>query len=486
MGDSSKSLKRGVLSGLVWTFLERAGAQVISLVVQIILARLLDPESFGVLAILLVFVNLMNTVAQTGMSAALIQRPDAGRVAFSTGFYCNLAVSAALYALLFAVAPLIADFYGMPELTTYLRAIGVAVPFAAINSVQRAWAARSFNFRVFFWAAMGGSVASGVIGVVLAINGAGIWALVAQQVANYAARTMVLAVAVRWRPTLEFSRSSARDLYSFGWEVLAGSLIGSLYSEGRTLIIGRAFSSADLGLFSYGQRIPSVVASNLTSSVESVFFPAMSKLQSDAAELRRVMRRSLKAITYLVFPLMTGLGVCAAPLVELLLGERWLGCVPFMWAWCINYALDPVQSVNIQAIKAQGAGGAYLRLEAAKKGIFFAVMLAMVPLGIHAVAFAVIPNCLIALAFNARPNKRLLGYGYLEQARDLLPAAGCSAAMGMIVWAAGLLPLPTLPRLALQVVVGVASYYALSRAFRLESLAYLTDTVRQMVHGRRG
>ncbi|MEA4928380.1 MAG: lipopolysaccharide biosynthesis protein [Candidatus Limiplasma sp.] len=478
----SETTKRTAGRSFLFKLAESTGTQGISFLVGIVLARLLDPTDYAVLTLLTVFISLSRVFVQSGLNTALVQRLQVDETDLSSVFYLSLGIAAGCYALLYVTAPLIAAFYRQPELTALMRVLALVLLPGALNSVQQAVIARQMSFHTLMWASIAANVLSGAAGIAMAAAGAGAWALIVQQLVNQVAVCIILLFTVPWRPRLLFSWNKVRGLFSFGWKLLVSSLIETLYNNLRTLVIGRVFDKPQLGYYNRGRQFPELVMNNVNGSIQSVMLPVLSGEQERRDRMKAMTRRAIMASSYLVFPMMAGLALVADPLIRLLLTDKWLPCVPFLWICCADFAFYPVHTSNLQAINAMGRSDVFLRLEVIKKAYGLAI-LAISLFCFHdvlVVAGGSVVSTLIATFVNAAPNKRLLNYRYLEQVRDLLPSLGLTALMGAAVWAAGLIPLAPLWRLLVQTAVGVAVYGGLSVLCKPEAYRGVLDMARAL------
>ena len=466
---------------------ESVGTQGISFVVSVILARLLDPSDYGVLTMLTVFIAVSQVFVQSGLNTALIQKKDVDETDLSSVFYVSLLIAAALYALLFFLAPAIGAFFGMDALSPVLRVLALVLLPGALVSVQNAVIARQMAFRRLMAASLLSTALSGAVGIGMAAAGLGYWALVGQQLTNQLALALVLLSMVKWRPRALFSWARVRVLIRFGWKLLASSLLETGYNNLRTAVIGKQYAQETLGFYNRGKQFPELVMNAVNGSIQSVMLPVLSDEQDDMLRMKQMMRRSVMVSSFLVLPMMAGLAAVAEPLIRLLLTDKWLPCVPFLQICCIDFAFYPIHTANLQAINAMGRSDVFLRLELIKKSYGLAILAASVLLfdSVYAIAWGAVVSTLLATVVNASPNRRLLGYGYLEQMRDVLPAMGLSLIMFLAVSALGRLPLAPFPLLVCQTAAGVVIYGALSLLLRLESMRYLTDMLRGLLTRRR-
>ncbi len=481
----NEDVKAKVVSGLAWRFSERLAAQGVQFVVSVILARLLMPEDYGILALITVFISIASIFVESGLGSALIQKLDADAVDFSTAFYFNVAVAAVVYLLLFVLAPAISIFYGEPQLTPVLRVLGITLIIGGINGVQQAYVSRHMQFRRFFFSTIIGTVISAFVGIVMAYRGMGVWALAAQNLTNRCIDTAVLWFTVKWRPIPAFSLCKMKGMYRFGWKLLASSLINTVYNNLFSLIVGKAYTSSDLAYYNRGNHIPSLMITNINSSIQSVLFPVFSKSQGEKTRLKAMVRRSIVTSSFLILPMMAGLAAVAVPLTQLLLTEKWLPSVPFMRYCCFIYSLWPIHTANLQAITALGRSDVFLKLEIGKGIIGIAVLLVTLPLGLPAMMIGQCFTTVAASVLNAAPNKRLLDYGYLEQLKDILPTLGLSAFMGVAVWALSFFEWNNWLLLAAQVGAGVIIYISGAILFKMDSFYYILNTVKGFQNRKR-
>lgn len=482
---SSAPSKSQIISSLLWKLMERGGTQGISLIIQIVLARLLTADDFGTIAIILVFINLAQIFVQSGLNTALIQKKDADELDFSSVFYIGLAISAVFYLAIYFSSPSIAKFYDNPALTNLLRILGLTLFTGAFISIQSAYVSRNMQFKKLFFSSLGSVLISGIIGIVSAFAGWGVKALVIYYLTNSTSLTIIMWFTVKWRPILKFSFTRARSLFSFGWKLLVSGLLNTLNMELRTLIIGRIYTTADLGHYNRGNEVPSMLANNLNSSIQAVILPTLSSIQDNKSGVKSVVRRSIKTSSFLIFPMMLGLAAVAEPAVRIILGDKWIPAVPFLQIFCLSSALLPIHTANLQAINALGRSDIFLKLEVIKKILGLIILAISIPFGIYAIAIGSIVSSFISALVNAWPNRNLFNYSPLEQFMDIIPAAGISFIMGIIVYAISFTRLPTYLMLFIQVIVGIVIYVFLSKIFKLESYRYIKSTVVEIIATRK-
>lgn len=472
---------QSVIKNFLWRFAERCSAQMVSLVVSIVLARLLAPEDYGVIALVTVFTTIMQVFVDSGLGTALIQKKNADDLDFSSVFYFNFAVCLVLYAVMFAAAPFIARFYNNAALTPLVRVISLTIVISGVKGIQQSYVSRNMLFKRFFYATLGGTIFSAFLGIGLAYTGFGVWALVAQQLSNAAIDTLILWLTVPWRPKKMFSWDRLKGLLSYGWKLLASGLLDRVYSSLRSLIIGKMYSPADLAFYERGNQFPDVIITNINTSIDSVLLPTMASSQDDRATVKSMTRRAIKTSTYIMAPLMMGLAFCAEPIVRLVLTEKWLPCVPFLRIFCITYMFYPIHTANLNAIKALGRSDLFFKLEIVKKIVGLTILLSVMWFGVMAMAYSLLLSSVLGQIINTWPNRKLLDYSYPDQLKDILPSILLAVGMGVCVWLVSLLHLSDVVTLLLQIPLGAAIYIGASAALHLDSYVFLIDMLRPML-----
>lgn len=424
-----------IISSLFWVYLENTSSQIINFVVTIILARLLDPSHYGTIALLSVFIALAQVFVTSGISSALIQKKDADELDYSTMFWFNLTVSLVLYFILFICAPSISNYYNRPELVLVLRVLAISIPLSAFNCIQQAYVSSHFIFKKSFISNSGGVIISGFVGILMAYLGYGLWALVAQRLVHVALNTVFLKLVISWYPKIMFSFEHLKPMMAFGWRMMATGFLFTGYSQLRSLVIGKRYSAEDLGYYDRGFSFPNLIASNIDSSITRVLFPALSKYQDDADNLSVKSRKAAKLSAYIMTPLLWGLAIISKPLVALLLGDKWLPCVPYMQIMCIVWWLQPTQTCSAQVIKAIGRSDLYLKIELLSKAVGLILLAVAVFLfdSVIAIAFMYLAGQFAAVLIYGVYSEKYIGYKLKDQFVDLMvPAAmafiACSVA----------------------------------------------------------
>lgn len=471
------SFREQVVSGLIWKFGERIIAQGISFIISMILARILMPKDYGTVSLILVFITLANVFVSNGLGDALIQKKNADELDFSTIFYCSVALSLLLYAIVFSCAKYIAMFYRNKDLIPLIRVLALQIPFASMKTIQHSYVSKYMLFKKFFWSTLCGTLVSGFVGIIMATRGYGAWALIVQYLLNSVMDMTVLLFTIKWRPKLMFSVERAKVLIGYGWRLMLSSFINTLYSELRSLILGKNYSSTDLAYYNKGNQFPALVLNNLNTSISMVLFPAMTTVGDEKENLKRLTRRSMRISSYVVFPMMAGLIAIAKPLINLLLTEKWLPCVPFLQMCCIYWAFQPLQTANVQAIKAAGRADICLKLEIIKKIIGFALLFSTMWISVEAIVMSNVLFGGISMLINIYPNKKIINYGYMEQMKDIFPSFLLSCCMGLIVYCISFINISDIFVMLLQICVGVLFYVGGSILFKIDSFEYFVRLV---------
>ena len=480
---TNNSLKKKTVSGMLWKFAENGLGQVVNFVVSIVLARMILPEDYGIIALVSVFITICDKLVISGFATSLIQKKDADNKDFSTVFYFSLAMSLLLYGVLFLTAPYIADFYNAYSrelLISVIRVMGLQVIIVAVNSVQSAYVSNTMQFKRFFWSNLGGTLISAVVGIAMAMKGLGVWALVAQYLVKAFGSMLVLWFTVKWRPALVFSFKRFKELYSYGWKIFAASIIKVLYNDLRSLVIGKFYNASALAYYNKGQSFPQIIESNITGTIDSVFFPTMSKLQNSKENMLSALRRTIKISTYIMTPLLVGLAATSEPLIILLLTEKWLPSVFYLQIISISFVFAPIEIENLQAIKAIGRSDIVLKLEIIKRIAGTVLIFCAVPFGVKAIAVSLLVSNILSAVINAYPNRKLLGYSYVRQFFDVLPPMIMSAIMYFVVRSILLLNVSHVVLLMLQILAGMVVYVLLSVITKNENFMYVLNILKKV------
>jgi O-antigen/teichoic acid export membrane protein len=484
--SSNSELKNKTVSNLIWRFAERSGAQGISFVISIVLARILSPDEYGVIALVTVFLSIFQVFVDSGMGNALIQKKDADDIDFSTIFFFNIFMCVLVYIIIFFSAPFIAAYYENDLLTSVIRVLGITILISGVKNVQQAYVSKKMIFKKFFYSTLAGTLLAGVVGIVLAYLGYGVWALVAQNLVNTAVDTMFLWITVKWRPHLKFSFDRLKTMFSFGWKLLVSSLLNTVYNDIRQLIIGKVYTASDLAYYNRGKTLPHYIVTNINTSINSVLFPVMAEVQDDDDRLKKMTRRSIMTSSFIMWPIMFGLMAVGETLIRVLLTDKWIPSLPFLYIFCFVYGMQPIHTANLNAIKAQGRSDIFLRMEVIKKVVGITVILVTMNLGVLAIGLGSVFYTIFASVVNAFPNKRLLNYSYFEQIKDIAPSFLLALVMAVIVYLVPLKMLPDILLLTVQIIIGAAIYVGGALLFKLESGYFVRRVAKGFINRKKG
>ena len=476
--------EKTVLSSLAYKFTERLAVKGIGLIISIVLARLLDPHVFGLLAILTVFIDLSTTFVQGGLNTALIQNRTADERDYSTVFYISLLIALIMTAVIYISAPFIAKYYGDSQLTVPLRVYSVSLIFGAFNSVQNARVTREMKFKQMMFCSLIATILSGIIGVYMAYRGYGLWALVVYNLSQTVVFCITLLIADKWFPKLMFSAARAKELCKYGWKMLVSSILCSIYADIRTLIIGKKFSTEDLAYYNRGEQFPGVIAGTLDTAIQSVMFPVLSAAQDSKALLRSILKRSVAIGVTVIFPTMMGLAAVSQPLVRVLLTDKWIDCVPYFQIICFAQASIPFSSSNLIAIKATGRSDVYMKLELIRRIIMMIILLISVLCFANVMSIAVgfticawIDVIVIIIA-----ECRLVGYSLPEQLNDTWRSICAAVLMAIAIYFLNYLRLPSqLLILVIQIITGVVLYVGISLLLKDTNILHIINDVKSVL-----
>lgn len=487
MSEKNSNLKGKAFGGFLWSFGERIGAQLVSLIVSIVLARLLLPEDYAVVGVVTIFFNFANVLIASGLNTALIQKKHSTPEDYSTILITSLIIAIVIYVTLFFTAPLIARAYKIDLIVPVIRIMALTLIVNAVKSILTAFIANTLQFKKMFIATISGTVVSAIVGIGMASMGFGVWALVAQQMINAVAGTITLFFTTKFRVPLKFSKKSFKELFGYGWKIFLTSVITVVYDEINPLIVGLRFSAVDLSFYTKGKSFPSLLNTTIESTLSTVLFPVMSKVQDDFTSVLRITRRYIQVASYIIFPLMCGFFAVSESFVSLLLTDKWLPAVPYIQIFCLSYMFNIISIGNLQTIKAIGRSDVSLILEIIKKCSFFIIIFIFILFSDNPVLLAIssIVCTIVALFINTFPNRKLIGYKYRYQIIDILPNLIIALIMGVIIMLMNSLSLNPLLKLVLQIIAGVAIYVLLSILTKNKNFTYLYSTLKEFLKKER-
>lgn len=477
------NLKEKTVSGMMWGAVGKVGTLTINFLSNLVLARLLMPEDFDCIGMLAIFLAVSNIFIQGGLGTALIQKKNPTKLDYSTVFYWNLVFAVVFYVILFAIAPAVARFYGLPILQPMLRVQSSVLIIQSFAIVQITQLQKRMDFRALAIRNMAAALAGTLIAIPMAFHGYGAWSLVASAILAAIVNVLLLWKMSDWRPSLEFSFASLKQLFSFGGLMLLSSLAETLYTNLQGLIIGKRFPAGNLGYYMQAKKLEEVPVTGLSSIVNDVTFPAFAKLQDDPDRLLEGMRKSTKALSFVNFPMMILLMIIALPLITLLYGAKWETSAPYFQILCISGLIYTINTLNTNVIKALGKGKIYFAVQIIKRTIGIALIFFGMRYGIYGLLWAVASVSYISFIINALVSKRLINYGIFRQLWDVFPCLLAAATAGVLAYLLGrVLLLNMYVVMLIQIVVYAVLYLLLAKLLKIEGLQTYTDILTNLLH----
>lgn len=482
MPDSN--LKQQTISGLIWQFIQKTINQLISFAVTVILARLLMPEDYGVVALAGMFNILIGVFLDNGLGSALIQKKEADELDYNTVFYSNLFCSCLIYGAIYCAAPFCASAYHQDLICPIMRVMSLTIPLNALSVIQSSIISRRLQFKVLFYAGIIGNVVSAMVGISMAYRGFGPWALVGQLMISSITSIIVNFYIIRWYPKFQFSWGRFREMFSYAWKKQVAGAIGTLCFQLKGYLIGYRYSVSDLAYYNRGEGLPEMFMTNVNGSINGVLFPALSKLQNDPQAIKRGIRRSMMTSSYVLCPLLFGLAAMAEQIVPVLYSDKWTPAIPFMQVACLTCCMTVLNTANLQALLAIGRSDEVLKLEIYKKPVMVAILAVAVFISPIAISIGLFVYSIYVLMMNTIPNKKYIDYSIREQINDVKPSFLLSGFMAIIVYLVGYVPINVYFIMLIQFFVGVSIYLSFSYVFKLEAYEYVYDTITKLVGKR--
>lgn len=476
------STTKKAIKSTAWKLSERLCAQLVSLVVSIVIARILGPEEYGIIGIITIFFNFANILITNGFSTALIQKKEYEIEDYSTTVVSSFIFSLIIYAIIFFVAPFIAKVYEEDRLCLMLRIMGLIIPVNAIKSVLCAYISSNFLFKKFFFATIIGTVISSVVGIYMAYSGYGAWSLIFQQMTNIVLDTIILAISIKIWFGLKFSFNRFKYIFKYSWSLMISGLLGTTYNEITPAVIGIKYTKSDLSFFEKGRSFPVLISSSTTSTLSAVLFPFLSKCQNDKEKLLGYTRKYIQVSSFFSFPMMLGFFAVSSAFVNIVLGEEWAFCIPYIQIFCISGMFDVIHVGNCEVIKAMGKSKTYLVMEIIKKSLYFAIIILFLifsntPL---VLSCSFILCTVVAILVNSIPNRKYLDYKAKDQILDLLPNLLTSIIMGISIYLLNLLHINSILLLLLQIFIGGIIYIGIAYISRNMNLKYSINIVKSL------
>lgn len=473
------SLKDKTIKGLVWGAVERWATQCVDFVFTVLIARLLLPDDYGIIAMLNIFLAISRTLIDSGFEAALIRKTDRTDTDFSTVFYFNVAASFLCYVILWVLSPHIAEFYNAPLLEQITKIVSLNLVISAFAGIHSAKLVIAIDFKTKTNVSLVHAIISGTVGLVMAYMGYGIWALIVQSVTAAIVRTIALWIAVRWKPSLVFSWQSFKEMFSFGSKLLTAGLLNTFYNNIYSLAIGKFYSPASLGVYSKANTLANLPSTNVMGVIQNVLYPVLSSIQDDKQKLVDIHRRFLRMSCFIVFPMAVGLASVADPLIHLLLTDKWEGCIPLLQIICFSAIWTPIIALNTNLLKVMGHSDYFLKTELLKKIIGVSILAATIPIGIIYVCIGTIMVALIAVCCDTYYTRKIIDYGLVAQMKDLIPLLLHSLTMGVVILVIVFFT-PTIPlKLILGVLAGMIYYIGGAIMMKFEELMGIISILRK-------
>lgn len=479
--ENSTIVKKQAIKSTIWKFLERILAQGVSFIVSLVIARILSPSDYSSVSIVIIFFTFSNVIISGGLNTALIQKKDADEQDYTSVLFFSVCISIVVYTALFFSAPLISELYSNNDLILMIRVMGLVLPINAVKSVWCAYISAHLDFKKFFFATLGGTIASGFVGIYMAKAGFGSWALIAQQFTNATIDTIILVIFTRINLSKRVSFRRFKSLFKYSWKILVASIIGCVYSESSPLIIGLKYTTTDLSYYTKGKEFPNLLSVSITQTLSAVLFPVLSKVQDSRDKLLQYTRQFIRVCSFLVFPALLGFCAISDNFVYVFLTSKWNEAVYYIKIFCICSMFDVVAMGNCEAIKASGRSDVYLVIEIIKKSLYFATIFIFTFTSANPRIFAIsaVVCTIIQVLCNMIPNIKLINYGIFHQLADLLPNLIAAIVMMVFVRLIGLISMNKILLLLLQIVLGIIIYLTLSVLTHNKSFYYLKSLLAQ-------
>lgn len=458
-----------IINNFLWSLFERWGDQGVTFIVSIILARLLDPVVYGTVALSNVFTSILGVFIDSGFGSALVQKKDADEKDFSTVFFFNIFICGIAYVIMYFAAPYIAKFYNNLELTNIIRVSSLILIISGFKNILISIIQKNLQYRKFFFASLVGTIGAGIIGIYMAFKGYGVWALVIQGLFNAFVDTVILWLSVKWKPILYFSFERLSALFSFGIKILGTTLIGTIYGKFRELIIGKKYSVEDLAYYNKSFGWPNMLFVNIGGALDSVMFPVMSEAQNDREQVRKIMSQTIRINTFVVFPMLTGLAICAEPAISIILTDKWLPMLEYMRIFCFVSACSAIGNTQINMIRSIGRSDLFLKVDVEKKVIDLIALLITMNISVKAMAISLIVTNIIGIIINMVYVEKLLDFSIKEQINDFLTNILLCIVMAIPVLVVSLYIKNDIIKLLIEIPVGAIVYFIVAKLFKFDS-----------------
>lgn len=475
------SLRKTATQGIFWTFLQQFGTQIIGFVVSLVLARLLMPEEFGLIGMIAIFTAIGFSLVDSGLASSLIRTKDPDQEDFSTVFFFNLAGSVIVYFIIFFSAPLIAQFFRQEILIKIVRVYSLSFIITAFSTVQSTRLTKLMDFKTQMLVALPSLIGSGTLGIYLAYQGFGVWALVWMSLFDSFLRTVQLWIHSKWQPSLVFNVQKFKQHFKFGYKLALSGLLNTMFSNIYNIIIGRYFLASQLGFYTRANSLKQLPVSNLSSALSKVTYPLFASIQNDDVRLKRVYKEIMQMVVFIIAPVLVIMGVVAEPMIRFLFTEKWLPAVPYFQVLCIAGILYPIHAYNLNILNVKGRSDLFLRLEIIKKLLIIAVVAVSIQFGVMGLVWGQVITSVLAFFINTYYSGKLIDYKALEQTLDILPVLVVAFIVGATVWAMDhylhINELVDFYRLIILGFTGVVLYVSFAYVFKMSALSSIRKII---------
>ncbi len=471
------NIKQKAISGFFWQLAQKLLGQTISFTISVVLARLLMPEDFGIIALSSMFMLLINVVLTGGLHLSLVQKKDADEKDFSTIYVAGLGFAILIYTIIFFSAPYVAIAFGNQLVCPVLRVLGLNAVIGSLSGVQGAYISRYLQFKKFFYVSLIGQILSAFVGLVMAFNNCGVWALVGQNMTSTISSTIVLSIIVPWHPQLQFYWSRFKTMYAFAWKQMVATIVATVSNQMRGYAIGLKYSASDLAYYNRGDGMPQVLYSQIFLTLKSVMMPAMARMQDDVGAVKNALGRSMKLSSYTLTPALLGIAAMSDNLVLAIYTEKWIMAVPYMQMICIMYCFLLLGNMNVEVLTALGRTDIVMRLEVCKSTAMLSILAFTMFISPLAIAAGQTIYAIGACLFNMWPNKKILNYSIQQQFKDVGKNILMAVIMAVVVLLIGFIPINLYILIVLQLVIGVSLYWVMSVAFHNDCYYYIKEII---------
>ncbi len=465
---AEESLKNKTIKGTFWSAADAFLGHGVTFLVGIILARLLTPAEYGLIGIVLIFTIILSGIVDSGFSSALIRKKNVTREDYNTMFITNLASSILMFVLLFWCAPLIADFFGNDELISLTRVTGLILIFQALSITQVTILTKELDFKTKTKASFLAAIGSGVVGIVMAYSGCGVWSLVGQQLSNKLFFSLSLWVLVRWIPKLSFSKTSFSYMWGFGWKIMLSGLLNNIWNQMYQVVVGKCYSPETLGQYSRAKEYAGLFSSNFTAILQRVTYPALADVQDNQARMVAAYRKVIKVSMYITAVSMVFMAAVSEPLIYCMIGPQWKEAASYLPLICLSMSFYPLHAINLNMLQIQGRSDIYLYIEILKKIISIIPLFFGIFVGIFWMLWGTIVTGILSFFINSYYTGKKLNYTSWMQLRDIMPSYGLGLIVALTVYFLKYLPLSYFIVLLLQIIVGIVTILTVSRVSKME------------------